>query len=47
MKYRFICDQQKSHSVGKMVDLLNVSRSGYYAWQVNPERVPASAATTN
>ena len=37
MKYRFIADHHQSHRVGKMADLLNVSRSGYYAWQGSPE----------
>ena len=37
MKYRFIGDHHQSHRVGKMADLLNVSRSGYYAWQGSPE----------
>jgi|TARA_B100001971_G_C18200886_1_gene544517 transposase InsO family protein len=37
MKYRFIADHQKSHRVGKMADLLDVSRSGYYAWQASEE----------
>ena len=37
MKHRFIAAHQESHSVGKMADLLNVSRSGYYAWQATEE----------
>ena len=37
MKYRFIGEHQESHSVGKMAELLNVSRSGYYAWQAAPQ----------
>ena len=37
MKHRFIAEHQESHSVGKMADLLNVSRSGYYAWQASEE----------
>jgi len=31
MKYRFIVDHHQCPRVGKMADLLNVSRSGYYA----------------
>ena len=31
MKYRFIGDHHQSHRVRKMSDLLNLSRSGYYA----------------
>tara|TARA_B100001750_G_C15336366_1_gene509968 strand:- start:548 stop:757 length:210 start_codon:yes stop_codon:yes gene_type:complete len=37
MKYRFIADHHQSHRVGKMADLLSVSRSGYYAWQAGDE----------
>ncbi len=33
MKYRFIDEHQGAHRVGKMAELLNVARSGYYAWQ--------------
>jgi transposase InsO family protein len=36
MKYRFMAEQRGSHSVGKMAKLLEVSRSGYYAWLGRP-----------
>ena len=48
MKCRCIADHHRSHRVGKMADLLNVSRSGYYAWQGSPEgaRVPRDRELT-
>ena len=33
MKYRFIAEHREAHRVGKMAALLEVTRSGYYAWQ--------------
>ncbi len=32
MKYRFICEQRRFHSVEKMARTLGVSRTGYYEW---------------
>ena len=37
MKYRFMAEQRGAHSVGKMAEVLGVSRSGYHAWQGRPE----------
>ena len=37
MKYRFISDQRERANVGLMCKVLNVSRSGYYAWIKRPE----------
>jgi len=33
MKYRFMVQQRGAHSVGKMAEVLGVSRSGYHAWR--------------
>lgn len=33
MKYAFIAGHRESHSVEKMAEMLQVSRSGYYAWR--------------
>jgi transposase InsO family protein len=33
MKYQFIYQQKPYHRVGKMARVLEVSRSGYYAWE--------------
>ena len=32
MKYRFMEEHRGAHDVGKMAEVLGVSRSGYYAW---------------
>ena len=37
MKYRFISDHRETFKVGRMCNLLNVSRSGYYWWFKRPE----------
>jgi putative transposase len=37
MKYRFMAGQRGTHSVGKMAELLGVSRSGYHGWVDRPE----------
>lgn len=37
MKFRFISDQRGIFKVGRMCNVLDVSRSGYYAWLNRPE----------
>jgi transposase InsO family protein len=37
MKYRFMAGHRGAHSVGKMAEVLGVSRSGYHAWVGRPE----------
>jgi transposase InsO family protein len=37
MKFRFISAHREIFKVGRMCSLLNVSRSGYYAWLKRPE----------
>ena len=34
MKFRFIEERKRTHSVKKMAEILEVSRSGYYEWHV-------------
>ena len=36
MKYRFISDHRERANVGLMCKVLNISRSGYYAWLKRP-----------
>lgn len=45
MKFEFMARHQESHSVGKMARMLEVSRSGYYAWLSSrrDERNPVDA----
>jgi len=43
MKYRFIDEQRRYHSVEKMAGLLAVSRAGYYAWSKRPKSARASS----
>jgi putative transposase len=37
MKYRVMVEQRGAHSVGKMAEVLGVSRSGYHGWLSRPE----------
>jgi transposase InsO family protein len=37
MKYHFMAGQRGAHSVGKMAEVLGVSRSGYHGWVGRPE----------
>ncbi len=37
MKFQFISEHRETFKVGRMCTLLNVSRSGYYAWLKRPE----------
>lgn len=37
MKFRFISDHREIFRVGRMCNVLDVSRSGYYAWLKRPE----------
>jgi putative transposase len=41
MKFRFIDEQRRYHSVEKMAGLLGISRGGYYAWRQRPKSVRA------
>ncbi len=37
MKYQFIQAQQREFRVTRLCQVLQVSRSGFYAWQRRPE----------
>jgi putative transposase len=37
MKYQFISEHRETFKVGRICNLLNISRSGYYAWRNRPE----------
>jgi transposase InsO family protein len=37
MRYQFIRDHQQAHRLARLCAALEVSRSGYYAWQRRPE----------
>ena len=37
MKFRFISDHREIFKVGRMCNVLDVSRSGYYSWRKRPE----------
>lgn len=44
MKYRFIAQQQRQYSVGRMCVMLQISRSGYYVWK---KRQPSQREQNN
>jgi hypothetical protein len=37
MRYAFVREEAKSHYVEVLCDLMDISRSGYYAWESRPE----------
>jgi len=37
MKFKFISDNREAFKVGRMCKMLNVSRTGFYAWSRRPE----------
>ena len=46
MKYAFMSEQRGAHSVEKMADVLEVARSGFYAW-LDGEENPRAATPTS
>jgi transposase InsO family protein len=43
MKYQFIADHEQAYSVKRLCQVLEVQRSGYYAWKVRPVSPRAQA----
>lgn len=43
MKYQFIQAHQPQHRIGRLCQVLDVSRSGYYAWRHRPASPRARA----
>jgi transposase InsO family protein len=42
VRYRFLKDHQHEHRISTLCRVLQVSRSGYYAWRVRPEGARAA-----
>jgi hypothetical protein len=40
VKFRFVQENRETFRVGKMCEVLKVSRSGYYAWRRRGNRAP-------
>lgn len=43
MRYQFVTEQEREHSVARLCQALGISRSGYYQWRRQPRRVRAQA----